>query len=133
MIHFIWLIDQKSKTENKKKGNDGGSITGRLDEKEKRNTIFRTNKIAETIGVKAPKRKIPSPIVRIYGALNSIFAKILRYYPKVTGKLSILGTEVHFYSSAKAIKKLNMPQTPIELSIKECFEWFKKNDMLKPK
>lgn len=89
--------------------------------------------IAKTIGVKAPKRKLSSFMVVAYGTFNSFFAKIFNYYPSVTKELAIISCENHFYSAEKARKELQMPQTPIEVAIEECYNWFKENGYLKKK
>jgi len=87
-------------------------------------------KIAATIGVQAPKLKLPSAAVKTIGKLSSIVATTFKYKPNLTYELSVLSSEIHFYSPAKAIAELDLPQTPIEVAIKECFEWFKENDYL---
>ena len=45
-------------------------------------------------------------------------------------KLAILASETHYYSSQKAVSELEMPQTPIEDAIHECYNWFIENDYL---
>lgn len=89
--------------------------------------------IAKTIGVKAPTRKLSTTMVTTYGALNSFFAKLFGYYPAVTKELAIISTENHFYSPEKARNELQMPVTPIEQAIQECYEWFDQNGYLKKK
>jgi dihydroflavonol-4-reductase len=90
-------------------------------------------KIAKTVGVKAPQRKLSTSIVKTYGSLNSFFAKVFGYYPAVTKELAVISCENHFYSPEKARKELNMPTTPIEVAIKECFDWFEQNGYLTKK
>jgi hypothetical protein len=46
-------------------------------------------------------------------------------------ELTLLSSEIHYYSSAKASAELSLPQTPIEGAIKDCFEWFLENGYLK--
>jgi dihydroflavonol-4-reductase len=89
--------------------------------------------IAKTIGAKTPTRKLTNFMVQSYGRLNSFFAKIFGYYPAVTAELAQISTENHFYSAAKAQRELQMPQTPLETAIKECFDWFKENNYLDKK
>jgi hypothetical protein len=48
-------------------------------------------------------------------------------------ELTLLSSEIHYYSSAKASAELGLPQTPIEGAIKDCFEWFLENGYLKKK
>lgn len=46
-------------------------------------------------------------------------------------ELAILSSEIHYYSAAKAREELNLPQTPLETAIKDCFDWFLENGYLK--
>lgn len=89
--------------------------------------------IAKTINAKAPTRKLSSFAVILYGAANSFFARIFKYYPAVTKELATISTENHFYSVEKARKELLLPQTPLEIAVQECFDWFKENGYLKTK
>ncbi len=88
------------------------------------------DKIASTIDVKPPQLKLPTRAVKTIGKISSILANSLKYNPKLTYELSVLSSEIHFYSSAKAIAELDLPQTPIEEAIKDCFEWFEQNNYL---
>jgi dihydroflavonol-4-reductase len=86
---------------------------------------------AKVIGAKAPKRRLSSTAVVFYGTLNSFLAKQLDYHPSVTRELAIISCEQQYYCSCKAKNELKMPNTPIEIAVKECFEWFKENGYLK--
>ena len=88
-------------------------------------------KISAALGVKPPTRKLGSASVKLYGALNSFFARVFRFQPAVTKELAIISCDKHFFSSKKAQEVLKLPQTPIEVAVKECFEWFKENNYLK--
>ncbi|MEJ6686219.1 MAG: NAD-dependent epimerase/dehydratase family protein [Crocinitomicaceae bacterium] len=87
-------------------------------------------KIAKCMAVKPPKLMLSKKVVRAYGKGSSIFAGIFKFYPKITHELAILSTENHFYSSKKAIDELEMPQTPIEHAIIDCYDWFIENNYL---
>ncbi len=86
--------------------------------------------IAKVISAKAPKRVLPDSVIKTYGTLNSFLAKTLGYQPEVTKELARISCENHFYSAEKARKELLLPQTPIEVAILECYEWFKCNGYL---
>lgn len=86
--------------------------------------------IAKVIEVKAPKRVLPSPVIIAYGSINSLLAKTIRYTPSVTREVAIIACENHYYSSEKARKELLLPQTPLEVAVKECFDWFRNNGYL---
>lgn len=88
------------------------------------------DKLASAIGVTPPKRKLANAIVKSYGAINSSLAKVFKYTPAVTKELAIISCDHHYYSVEKARKELDLPQTPIETAVKECFEWFKENGYL---
>lgn len=89
--------------------------------------------IAGAIGAKAPKRKLSSFIVKTYGKLSSFFATVFKYYPAVTKELAAISCERHYYSPEKARKEIGLPQTPIDVAVKECFQWFKENNYLDKK
>ncbi len=91
------------------------------------------DKISKIAQVKSPRFKLSTPLVRFYGKTNSILGKLFKFSPKVTHELAILASEEHYYSSAKAIKELNMPQTPIDIAIADSFSWFKENNYLTKK
>lgn len=87
-------------------------------------------KMANAIGAKPPKRKLGRGIVVFYGSLNSFLAKVFKFQPSVTKELAIISCDKHYYSSEKAQQELKLPQTPIEVAVKECYEWFKENNYL---
>ena len=88
------------------------------------------DKIASCTNGTAPKLKFSKSLIRTYGKGASIFAKIFNLNPKITHELAILASETHYYSSQKAVSELEMPQTPIEDAIHECYNWFIENDYL---
>lgn len=87
--------------------------------------------IATTIGAKPPKLKLPNPIVKLYGSFTSTTAKLFGFNPSVTRELAAISCDRHYYSVEKARKELELPQTPIQTAVKECFDWFKENGYLK--
>ena len=89
--------------------------------------------IAETIGAKKIKFKLPNFIVKSYGAMTSFFAKIFKFTPAVTKELAIISCDTHYYSSEKARTELLLPQTPVKEAVAECFEWLKANGYLTKK
>lgn len=83
--------------------------------------------ISKVVGVKTPKRKIPSALLIFYGTVNSFFAKLFRYTPSVTREVAKISCENQYYCSDKAIKELLLPQTPFATAVKESYEWFIEN------
>jgi len=88
-------------------------------------------KIAATIGVKPPSISIPSVFAKLYGRVGSLIGTVTGKTPAISYPLSRIACDEHYFSPAKAVRELELPQTPIETGIKECFEWLKENDYLK--
>jgi dihydroflavonol-4-reductase len=87
--------------------------------------------IGNEIGVKPPKIKLPNTVVKMYGRVNSLLAPYFRFYPAVTKELAVISCEDHCYSGQKARDVLKMPVTPLNVAVRETFEWFKENGYLK--
>lgn len=90
-------------------------------------------KIAATIGVKPPAIPIPSVLAKLYGRVGSVVGKISGNTPAISYPLSRIACDEHYFSPAKAVQELELPQTPIETGIRECFEWLKENGYLENK
>jgi dihydroflavonol-4-reductase len=86
---------------------------------------------AKIIGTKSPKLKLSSKAVILYGSINSFLAKIFKFSPSVTRELAKISCEEQYYCSCKAKYELKMPKTPIEVAVKECYDWFTDNGYLK--
>lgn len=87
--------------------------------------------MANTMGVKAPKCKIPGWSSVLYGRVCESISFITRKKPTVTCKAARIAQVYQFYSSAKAVQELNMPQTELSHAIKEAYEWFVENGYIK--
>ena len=85
-------------------------------------------KIATVIGVKAPKLRIPKWVLLLYGRINSIMAVITTKKPKVSFPMAKIACDEHYFTAAKSVRELDLPQTPIEVGIRESFDWLKSND-----
>jgi dihydroflavonol-4-reductase len=88
-------------------------------------------KIAVTIGVKPPAIPIPSVFAKLYGMIGTITGKLSGKTPAISYPLSRIACDEHYFSARKAVEELELPQTPVEVGIKECFEWLKENGYLK--
>ncbi|MEX0982881.1 MAG: NAD-dependent epimerase/dehydratase family protein [Bacteroidales bacterium] len=86
--------------------------------------------IAETLGVPPPRLMMPRFVSISFGALQSALAAITRRAPAVTYQMARIGCEGCYYSSAKAIGELIMPQTPLEDGVREAIDWFRKKEMV---
>jgi len=88
-------------------------------------------KIGKIVNIAPPTVKFPTWIVLLFGRFNSYFSKISGKKPSVSYGLARISCDEHYFSSAKAVRELKLPQSPIEEGIKECFDWLKENDYIK--
>ncbi|HEY0029949.1 MAG TPA: NAD-dependent epimerase/dehydratase family protein [Bacteroidia bacterium] len=80
---------------------------------------------------KVPKFIVPNVILKLAGLYGSISSAITHKAPKLTINLAQIACDGHYFSPQKAIDELKMPQTPIEVGVKEAKEWFIENGYLK--
>ena len=85
------------------------------------------NLISDTVGGKPPRFKAPSLFIKAFGLFNSLFASIFGTTPTVSYPMAAISTDEQYFSSDRAIKDLELPQTEIKVAIKECFEWMQDN------
>lgn len=86
--------------------------------------------VAKNLNINPPKWFIPTPFILLFGLLSQTWAKLAQTTPKVSLAVARLSLITNYYTSAKAVKELNMPQTPIKQAVEEAFDWFKKNGYL---
>lgn len=85
---------------------------------------------ADVIGVPPPRMRVPKPLALIVGAAQSAGAAL-------TGKPPLLGYSAariafgeFYYDPSKARAELDMPATPLEAAVRECFDWLRGNGYL---
>ena len=86
--------------------------------------------VAKELAIKPPKLFIPKPFILAYGLISQALAYITGKPPLVSYTVARLGNETNYYTAAKAVKELNLPQTPIKIAVREAFDWFKENGYL---
>lgn len=82
-------------------------------------------KMALTANTRPPKLKLPKWAILAYGFWGSAWARITSKKPIVSYTMAKISCDDHYYSSAKAVAELGLPQTPIERGIEESLEWLK--------
>ncbi len=87
-------------------------------------------KIATITGVKPPQFSLPGGILKLYGRIGSTIAAITGKAPTVSYPMAQISCDEHYFSGAKAVTELDMPQTGIDVAVKEAFEWFGDNGYL---
>ena len=89
--------------------------------------------IAKVAGGAPPKMQVPTALSRAAGAFGSLFGSVFRFEPKISLPMARISTDYHYYTAAKAIKELSLPQTPIVNAVEEAYRWFYDNGYIKEK
>ncbi|MFZ5941050.1 MAG: NAD-dependent epimerase/dehydratase family protein [Bacteroidota bacterium] len=76
--------------------------------------------IAREAGVPAPRIPFPAPLALAYASLLSLLAFITGKAPAVSLGMARISKDGHYYSPRKAIEELELPQTPIEVAVREA-------------
>lgn len=93
--------------------------------------INAVKRIAAALGqTKLPKFVAPDFVLKIIGWMGTLGAAITGKPPKLTINLAQIACDGHYFSPKKAIEELKMPQTPIEVGVKEAQAWFIENKYL---
>ena len=87
-------------------------------------------KISSVIGKPASKITYPVWLGKLAGLAGSIYGRVFKVMPPLTLVLVKLAISEHYYTPRKAVKALQLPQTPVEVAIDEAFKWFKDNGYL---
>lgn len=88
------------------------------------------NLIASTLGVKAPGMVLPKAVLILSGLFSSLWGRITGRRPQITYAMARISCSDQYYSAEKAIEKLNLPQSPLEVAIRESFEWMQRQGVL---
>lgn len=90
------------------------------------------SKVARITGLKAPRYQLPKSLVLFGGLVGSVYGEISgkpALFNLKMARHSCLGT---YYSPAKAVKELGMPQTPVEKAIEESYQSLKEFGHINP-
>ncbi len=89
--------------------------------------------MANELKVDVPIRRIPAWVMISYGIICSFLGIVFKKRPAVSYNLALIACDEHYFSPAKAVEELKLPQTPIEVGIREAMQWFKENNYLDKK
>lgn len=87
-------------------------------------------KACNVMGRKFTLKKVPQFLILGMGGLNSSIARISKKPPKLSYGMASMASVSQYFSPAKAVKELDMPQTPIEEAIASSLNWFKENNYI---
>ncbi len=81
--------------------------------------------IAEVGGGRAPSLQIPLALAVSTAMLYEAMARVTNKPPLTSVTWVKIGSHYSFWDSAKAIRELGLPQTPVRVSLKRAIEWFR--------
>ncbi len=83
--------------------------------------------MAGVMHIEPPKIRFPDFAIKIFGALSSFIAWVRGTLPTISYKMSLVACADFYYSAKKAVRELNLPQTPIEIAVEDAMNWFSEN------
>jgi len=89
------------------------------------------DKIAHFANKKAPKYNVPNFPIKFFGFLGNCKEVLFRKTPLFNLHLAIAATKTNYFDASKAVKELDLPQTPIDTTIKNTVDWFLEQEKLK--
>ncbi len=89
--------------------------------------------IADTIGAKRPSVYFPPFATKAFAVLLTLVAKLQGKLPNISLPMAKIGCDEHYFTAAKAIREIDLPQTPLSIAIRESFEWLRDNGYLDKK
>ncbi len=86
--------------------------------------------IARVAGVRPPYFRIPYPLALAAGYGFDLAGRLLGFEPDVNSVTARMGYAPHYYTPEKAIRELDLPQSPLEPAIKRALDWFRERGMV---
>lgn len=95
-----------------------------------RNMSYReiTGTIAETVHQKPPFVYLPDFLILAFGYICTGLALLFHFKPGFSHATALASCSKQFYSAEKAVRELDMPQTPVENAIRAEFDWLRANN-----
>ena len=87
--------------------------------------------LAEVTGVPAPRIRIPYFVALLAAHLNEALSRVTRRPPRAPLAGVRMARHKMFFSPAKAIRELGLPQTPPKQALADAAEWFRANGYVK--
>jgi len=75
-------------------------------------------------GIPAPRFRIPYPVAVLAACAFELYARLGRQEPRVSLNAVRMAHTMMFFDPSKAIRELELPQTPVEDALREAVEWY---------
>ena len=87
--------------------------------------------LAELSGRRPPRVRVPYPIAWCGAACMEGFARLSRTPPKVPLAAVRMARKRMYFSSARAVRELGLPQTDVRVALRDAARWFAENGYLR--
>jgi dihydroflavonol-4-reductase len=85
---------------------------------------------AEVVNCKPPQVSLSPYLIKAFGLISNFIASVFNKRPLITNQAARMSCDQHFFNSEKAVRELNLPQSPITQGIEESYTWFKQKNLL---
>jgi dihydroflavonol-4-reductase len=75
-------------------------------------------------GVPAPRVRIPYPVALLAACGSELYGRVTRREPQISLSAVRMAGKMMFFDPSKAIRELQLPQTPVEEALREAVEWY---------
>lgn len=83
--------------------------------------------LAQITGIPAPRFRMPYPVALAFGHLGEMVSRLTGKPPRAPLAGVRMARYKMFFSPAKAIRELGLPQTPPRQAMTDAVEWFRSN------
>jgi dihydroflavonol-4-reductase len=87
--------------------------------------------LAGISGVPEPRVRLPHLVPLTYAAIDTAVARLSGREPGVSLESVRLSRHKMYFSPAKAVQELDLPQTPVEEALGRAVRWFRENGYAK--
>lgn len=89
--------------------------------------------LAEITGMPAPTRRIPYRLAYAAACADTwLFGTVLGREPHIPLEGVRMARKFMFFSSAKAVRELGLPQSPVRDALSRAVDWFRANGYIRP-
>lgn len=87
-------------------------------------------KVSKIVKANPPDKKISAKLMLVIGFLGSFIGRLFNINPVISYPIAKISCEYQYISSEETVRELMMPQTNIDIAIRESYEWIKKQNNL---
>lgn len=87
--------------------------------------------VCDVVGAPMPRRSIPRALTGPLAAMLDLAARVVGRPLPFNGDQLRLSAEFIYFDASKAVRELDLPQTPFHKTVERTYQWYKTNGYLK--